>query len=206
MVSLFGNTRIVSATASGALTLGRAVTLSLSAGVLLATAAAVGGRIDGFISEPAEDGKQVGIQLVPGTDILIAEAGGTTVAGDPVYNYATGVLGPASQTAAGQIAGIALEAVSSGQRFRYIAFAATPGLKIFAKTAVAGDGTNGYIDFVHGWGANPAGNLVFAQNGSTGAPRTIATVTYPDTNTIRCTVTSLATNDIVTCLAIRKVV
>lgn len=203
MIALFEGKNI-SAVASGALTRRRGVTLTIVAGVLIATAAVLGGRVDAYVKEPAEDGKPVSLTLKPGTDIFWAEAGGTTVAADPVFNYATGTLGPASATLAGEYAGIALEAVSSGQQFRYIAHTMPSNLRLFNKVLDSTDVSNGYVTFTHGFGANPVFWMGQCYVVTTGAARVIAGVTFPTTDTIRFTITSSAAGDSMNAIVARK--
>jgi hypothetical protein len=68
--------------------------------------------------------------------------------------------------------------------------------------AVAGDGTNGYATFTPGFvvgtlAAPKARVSVVVLNGSTGAPRTLSSITFPSTTTVRITAASLATNDLI---------
>lgn len=70
------------------------------------------------------------------------------------------------------------------------------------KVADATDQSNGYVDFTHGLGAAPTFYLIQAFNGSTGAPRVLATA-VADSTKVRATITSLAANDVV-CARIRR--
>lgn len=198
------NTEIVSANASGALTQGQTVVLSYSSSVLTATAAGAGDRVDGVVLAPTASGTQAAIRLQPGTFLSVYQAAGAISAGNNIYAAASGRV---SATANGQYVGIALAAASNaGELVVALGKSSVPNAKTFTATAVAGDATNGYIEFTHSFGSNPAGWIAFATNGSTGAPRTIASVTNISTSVARVTVTSLAANDIVTLHVVKATV
>lgn len=185
---------IVSANASGALTENMGVVLSYSSGVLTATASGATSRIDGYASEAKASGEQVGIMLHPGTRLLEARADAAITAGALVYPGATGLV---SATVTGVPLGTALNAASAANDFVVVLAKAFPGnVRFFTKTADATDDTNDYVDFTHGLGAAPTGFIPYAVNGSTGAPRVIASVTNQSSSTVlRVAVTALAAAD-----------
>jgi hypothetical protein len=198
------NTEIVSANAAAALTQGQTVVLSYSSNALVATAAGAGDRVDGVVIEPTASGESAPIRLQPGTFLSVYQAAGAISANGLLYAAASGRV---SSTANGQYLGVALTAASNaGELVVGLAKASVPNAKTFTATAAAGDATNGYIEFTHSFGANPAGWIAYATNGSTGAPRVIASVTNISTSVVRVTVTSLAANDIVTLHTVRATV
>ena len=185
----------VSAKAAAALTENQAVVLSYSSGQITATAAGAGDRVDGFAVEPKASGEMVGVALASGTFLREARADGAISANAFVYAGATGYV---SATANGRPVGVALNSASAADDFVVVLCKSlNPTLAVFSKTASAGDATNGYVEFTHTFGANPAGWIPYATNGSTGAPRVIASLTNTSTSVVRVTVTSLAANDIV---------
>ena len=198
------NIETVSANASGALTDGQAVVLSYVSGQLTATAATAATRVDGFTTEPKASGEQVAIRLQPGARLQVGVADGAIAAGTNVYTTAAGQL---SATINGAFAGITLNATAAANdAVIFLAQPNLPGVKFFRATATAGDATNGWVEFTHGFGANPVGFIPYAVNGSTGAPRVIASVTNTSVNVQRVTVTSLAANDIVTLITMRAAI
>lgn len=198
------NVETVSASASGAITDGQAVVLSYSSGVLTATAATAGTRVDGWATEPKASGEQVAIRLQPGVRLQVGVADGAISAGAYVYTTAAGQV---SATANGSFAGVALTASGTANDAIIILGQPTlPNVKFFRAVASAGDATNGYVEFTHSFGSNPAGFIPYAVNGSTGAPRVIASVTNTSTSVQRVTVTSLAANDIVSLITWRAAI
>lgn len=191
---LQSNPLSVSANASGALVENSGVVLSYSSGVLTATASGATDRIDGYAAEAKASGEQVAINLQPGTRLIEARADAAITAGALVYPGATGFV---SATANGHPLGVALNAAGAANDFVVVLAKAIPGnIRFFYKAADATDATNGYVSFTHGLGGAMSGYIPYAVNGSTGAPRVIASVTDQSSNTIgRVTVTSLAAND-----------
>lgn len=187
---------VVSANAAAALTENQGVVLSYSSGVLTATGSGATDRIDGYAAEAKASGEQVAVNLHPGTRLLEVRADGAITAGALVYPGATGYV---SATANGVPLGVALNAATTAGDFVVLLAKAWPGnVRFFYKVADATDASNGYVSFTHGLGAAPSGFVPYAVNGSTGAPRVIASVTNQSTNTVsRVTVTSVAANDIV---------
>lgn len=193
------NPDIVSAVAAAALTIGQNVVLSLAgsvqSGALTATAAGAGDRVDGVVNNNVASGGAVSITLLPGRKIMTTQSDAAITAGSAVYS---GASGQATATANGMRLGFALHATSAASQQLWIIADAVPALaKDFHKVASAGDATNGYIEFTHTFGSNALVIGYAALNGSTGAPRTVASVTHTSTSVTRITVTSLAANDTV---------
>lgn len=179
----------------GASALTKHTRVKLASGLLVVAGAgepAIGTVLDNYAS-----GDVAAVRLFSsgGTFHMVASAAITANA--LVYGAASGKV---SSTATGTCIGIAKEAASADGNIlevQPLEYAGAPYL--MRKVAVAGDATNGYIDFDPGFGAAPTAYIAAAYNGSTGAPRTIASLTV-QSNAIRVTVTSLAANDIVTIL------
>lgn len=168
-----------------------------------AAVAGLGENTDGVYDAAVASGADGNfVPLTPG-GILKFVLSGTCSAGDRLYGAASGKV---STTASGKCLGIALEAGTDGCVIpaHIEAAESRDAIRMGSYTAVAQDGTNGYVDIECGFGAVPAAFFAMAYNGSTGAPRVVATITTVSTTKKRVTVTSLATNDIVVWMAARS--
>ena len=192
MSAMFSDNPVVTVVSSSALVAEQLVTLSVVSGQLTATpVTSVGHRPDAIVERPSDANVPTTVRLLTGKGIQTVKAGGTITAGQVVFAAATGRV---LATGDGDSIGIALEGGANGQDI--LILAREPRQRGAVVTASAGDATNGFVNITHNLGANPT--FVIAQaRSSAGAVRTVANVTFPDTNTLRITVTSLAAADVV---------
>jgi hypothetical protein len=179
----------------GASALTKHTRVKLSAGLLVVAGA--GEHAIGVVQDNAAAGEIVALRLFSDSGTFLMTASAAITANAVVYGSASGKI---SSTVSGTAIGIAREAATADGNIIEVQPTENAGAPyIMTKVAVAGDATNGYIDFDPGFGAAPTARMALAYAVTTGAPRTIASV-LPNSTALRVTVTSLATGDTVTAI------
>ncbi len=186
----------VSAVAGEALTRNRLVRLgTISNGALTATHATAAVQADGIAEEDAANGALVTVRLLTQSGVIPVTASAAITAGARVFQTAAGKVD--DNEALGVGVGVALEAAAAdGDQIRVIR--REPFIKTYTQTVTAGQDTANQADITHGMGVAAPRVVALLLRTSAGVQIvTAATVTFPDTNTVRVALAALAANDII---------
>lgn len=175
----------------------------------LAVYAVAGEQAHGITQASAESGFGVSVKLINAAGTFRITCSAAVARGALLYGTAAGKVDDAG-TGAPQF--IAMEAATADNANIQCAKVDADANEFVGQVVVsagqaAAGGGNGQVDFVHGFGANPA-FVMHSVRTTTGAVDTTGVLTFPDVNTIRITgaaSTNIAANEVVSVFARRTV-